>query len=106
LSHQGKELQKQLADILRIHPYLETAPVVIAVCALPDASPTWMMDLSAATENMLLAATAMGLGAAWIGSPNTVLDRGDPLQRPGHSTGRAHSDVGSCGASRPGTATS
>jgi nitroreductase len=31
------------------------------------------MDVSAATENMLLAATAMGLGAAWIGAPDTVL---------------------------------
>lgn len=47
--------------------------MVIAVCALPQASPTWLMDASAATENMLLAATAMGLGAAWIGSPDTVL---------------------------------
>ncbi len=68
-----KELQKQLADLLRVHPYLETAPVVIAVCALPHVSPTWLMDVSAATENMLLAATAMGLGAAWVGAPDTVL---------------------------------
>ena len=68
-----KELQKQLADLLRVHPYLETAPVVIAVCASTKASPTWIMDVSAATENMLLAATAMGLGAAWVGAPDTVL---------------------------------
>ena len=68
-----KELQHQLAELLRIHPYLETAPVVIAVGALPKVSPTWMMDVSAATENMLLAATAMGLGAAWVGAPDTVL---------------------------------
>jgi nitroreductase len=68
-----KELQKHMADILRVHPYLEQAPVVIAVCALPQASPTWMMDVSAATENMLLAATAMGLGGAWVGAPDTVL---------------------------------
>jgi nitroreductase len=68
-----RALQKQMADVLRIHPYLETAPVVIAVCALPHASPTWMMDVSAATENMMLAATAMGLGAAWVGAPDTVL---------------------------------
>jgi nitroreductase len=68
-----KELQKQLADILRVHPYLERASVVIAVCGLPQASPTWLMDVSAATENMLLAATAMGLGAAWVGAPDTVV---------------------------------
>ena len=62
-----------IAAQVRIHPYLETAPVVIAVCGLPKASPTWIMDVSAATENMLLAATAMGLGAAWVGAPDTVL---------------------------------
>jgi nitroreductase len=68
-----KELQKQVADVLRIHPYLETAPVVIAVCGLPEASPTWIMDVSAATENLVLAATAMGLGTVWVGSPDTVM---------------------------------
>lgn len=68
-----KQLQKLLADAIRVRPYLEQAPVVIAVCAYPDLSPTWIMDISAATENLLLAATAMGLGGAWIGSPDTVL---------------------------------
>jgi nitroreductase len=68
-----KKLQQLLADLLRIHPYLETAPVVVAVCALPEASPTWSMDISAATENMLLAATAMGLGGAWVGQPDSTL---------------------------------
>jgi len=68
-----KGLQQQLADLLRVHPYLETAPVIIAVCAVPETSPTWIMDVSAATENMLLAATAMGLGGAWVGAPDTVL---------------------------------
>lgn len=68
-----KDLQRQLADVVRVCPYLEEAAVVVAVCAYPDASPTWIMDVSAATENLLLAATALGLGGAWIGSPNTVL---------------------------------
>jgi nitroreductase len=68
-----KKLQQLLADLLRIHPYLEVAPVVIAVCALPEASLTWMMDISAATENMLLAATAMGLAGTWVGEPDSVL---------------------------------
>ncbi|MBN1218244.1 MAG: nitroreductase family protein [Anaerolineae bacterium] len=68
-----KELQKQLAGILRVHPYLEKAPVLIAVCGLPDVSRTWLMDISAATENMVLAATALGLGATWLGCPGDVL---------------------------------
>jgi len=68
-----RKFQQLLADLLRVHPYLETAPVVIAVCALPEASPTWIMDISAATENMLLAATAIGLGGAWVGSPGTTV---------------------------------
>jgi nitroreductase len=68
-----KALQKQLTDILRVRPYLEIAPVVIAVCGLPRVSPTWLIDLSAATENIMLAATAMGLGVAWVGNPGAVL---------------------------------
>jgi nitroreductase len=66
-------LKKQFADILRIHPYLETASVVVAVCALPERSPTWAMDASAAIENMLIGATSMGIGSAWVGSPDTVM---------------------------------
>jgi nitroreductase len=68
-----KELQKRLADHLGRHPYLETAPVLIAVGARPSRSTTWRMDVSAAIENMLIAATAMGLGTAWVGDPDGVL---------------------------------
>jgi len=66
-------VRKRLAELLRIHPYLEAASAVIAVCAKPKASPTWMMDVSAAIENMLIGATALGLGTAWVGAPDTVL---------------------------------
>ncbi len=68
-----KALQQGLAELLRIHPYIEQASALIAVCGVPGASSTWLMDVSAATENLLLAATAMGLGAAWIGAPDTTL---------------------------------
>jgi nitroreductase len=68
-----QQLKSDLAHTLRIRPYLEQAPVVIAVCGIPSLSPTWVMDTSAAIENMLLAATAMGLGGAWIGAPDTVM---------------------------------
>jgi nitroreductase len=68
-----REFKQRLADLLRLHPYLETAPVVIAVCAVQESSPTWIMDISVATENMLLAATAMGLGGALVGAPDSAL---------------------------------
>jgi nitroreductase len=67
-----KPLQRQLAEVLRVHPYLETAPVVITVWGEPDRSPTWLMDCSAAIENLLLAAHAMGLGGAWVGGPKAL----------------------------------
>jgi nitroreductase len=31
------------------------------------------MDVSAAIENMLIAATSLGIGSAWVGSPDTVM---------------------------------
>lgn len=49
------------------------APMAIAVCAdmelAPDSPghPFWVQDVSAATENLLLAAHSMGLGAVWCG---------------------------------------
>jgi nitroreductase len=66
-------IKRQLAEALRVRPYIEQAPVVIAVCADPDISPTWELDGSAAIENMLLAAISLGLGAAWVGSKGSTL---------------------------------
>jgi nitroreductase len=68
-----KAMQRAIAELLRIHPYIEQASVLIAVCGVPQASSTWLLDVSAATENLLLAATAIGLGAAWVGAPDTTL---------------------------------
>lgn len=65
-------IQKQVADTMRIHPYLENAPVLVAVWGEPDLSPTWLMDCSAAIENLLLAAHALGLGGAWAGGPGAL----------------------------------
>ena len=49
---------------------LETAPLAIVVCGetmLGEGRPNnnWKLDASAATENLLLAAEALGLGAVW-----------------------------------------
>ena len=51
-----------------------SAPLAIVVCgdlnkALDgDAQEYWVQDASASTENILLAAHAMGLGAVWTGT--------------------------------------
>lgn len=58
-----------------IHPYanLKTATAAIVVCGLLDKTDNdeirayWVQDCSAATENILLAAHAYGLGAVWCG---------------------------------------
>ena len=52
---------------------LATSTLAIAVCgnmdkALEgDGQPFWIQDVSAATENLLLAAHSLGLGAVWTG---------------------------------------
>ncbi len=46
---------------------LGRAPLVIAVLGRQDVSPWWIEDCSAATENILLQATALGLGSVWCG---------------------------------------
>ena len=68
-----KVTKVKLAEALRVRPYIEEAPIVIAVCADPSISPTWELDGSAAIENLLLAATGLGLGGAWIGSKGSQL---------------------------------
>jgi len=63
--------QETLAAIPQISPtapMVKDAPVAIAVCADKDLEKfpgLWVQDCSAATENLLLAATARGLGATW-----------------------------------------
>ena len=55
------------------HPYskmLLDAPLAIQVCSdrnLEKKRASWIQDCAAATQNILLAAHAMGLGAVWLG---------------------------------------
>lgn len=60
-----------LDELAKVHPYgsmLAEAPLGIAVCGDTHISPRyWVQDCSAATENLLLAAAALGLGAVWLG---------------------------------------
>jgi nitroreductase len=60
-----------LADSLPYAKMLYKAPAAVVVCGdLNKVSPTskknyWVQDCSAATQNILLAAEAIGLGAVW-----------------------------------------
>jgi nitroreductase len=61
---------RALADA---HPYgkmLTSAAAAIAVCGDPAVSEWWVQDCSAATENILIAATGLGLGGVWLGCHN------------------------------------
>ena len=46
---------------------LDKAPLVVAVLGKGDDNPWWIEDCAAATENILLTATALGLGSVWCG---------------------------------------
>lgn len=70
-----EEIMKSLRAVLYFGPY--NAPAAIVVCANMKLAPkgpykeVWVQDCSAATENILIAAAGMGLGAVWIGAyPN------------------------------------
>jgi len=62
-----------LDKIAQFHPYarmLLEAPAAILVCGdlkLETSKGYWVQDCSAATQNLLLAAHASGLGAVWLG---------------------------------------
>ena len=62
--------QKMLNKLAHVHKYaymLEKAPLAVVVCGDQKASEQhWVEDTCAATQNMLLAATALGLGGVWI----------------------------------------
>ena len=75
-----------LDEIPKIQPYskmLRDAPVAVVVCGdlkLEKAKGFWVLDCSAATQNILIAAQAKGLGAVWLGFYPRE-DRIKPLQK-------------------------
>lgn len=54
-----------MAAALPYAKMLKEAPMAIVVCGDVTKSSYWYIDCSAATENILLAAEALGLGAVW-----------------------------------------
>jgi nitroreductase len=64
------ENRQVLQKLAGVHPFgkmLAEAPLGIAVCGDPSLSSWWVQDCSAATENILIAAAGLGLGAVWLG---------------------------------------
>jgi nitroreductase len=69
--------KERLAEASYGQNFIVDAPVVIVVCADLDVSSTKygqrgrelysVQDTAAATQNMFLAATALGIGACWVG---------------------------------------
>jgi nitroreductase len=72
------EMKRKLSHAAQNQSWLQTAPVVIVVCAdLKQANSVYgdrgknlysMQDTAAATENILLAAQELGLATCWVGA--------------------------------------
>lgn len=72
-----------LDEINNAHPYAKMileAPFAIAVCGDSNINPEqWHIDCSAATQNIMIAAKALGLDSVWLGVyPNA--DRVESIQ--------------------------
>lgn len=73
---QDRALLDQLAEVHQYAKMLHEAALCIAVCGDRN-NKFWEQDCAAATQNILLAATGLGLGAVWLGiHPNP-----DPTDR-------------------------
>jgi len=102
-------VKRMLASAALNQTFIEEAPVVIVVCADMERSRRGygrrgaelycIQDTAAATENLLLAACALGLGACWVGAfhesgvrealrlpegvrPVAIIPVGHPAERP------------------------
>ncbi len=60
------QIRNDLANTLSTGKFLSEAPLGIAVVVKPDDPIHAVQDGAAASQNMLLAAHALGLGACWI----------------------------------------
>lgn len=70
--------RRELAAAALRQVFVAEAPVVVVVCAVPEESARiygargrhlyCLQDTAAATQNLLLAATAAGLGSCWVGA--------------------------------------
>jgi len=114
------EVKRMLAAAALNQTFIEEAPVVIVVCADQTRSGRGygsrgvnlycIQDTAAATQNLLLAATAMGLGACWVGAfyeeqaskavkaprgvrPVAIVPIGHPAEKPSSRPRRPISEI-------------
>jgi nitroreductase len=66
-----EEAKRRIAEVAYWGKFLSKAPVGIAVVINPNESNHPVEDGATATQNILLAAHALGLGACWIGAYNS-----------------------------------
>ncbi len=86
-------VKRELADAAYGQGFLAQAPVVFVICAEPERSAIrygrrgrelyCIQDTAAATQNLLLAATALGYGSCWVGAFNEDKTR-KALEIPAH----------------------
>jgi len=82
--------REQLDALAVLKPILERAPLAIVVCGdteLGKHKEAWAINCSLASQNILLAAHARGLGAVWLGcypAPDRVARVTDVLSLPEH----------------------
>jgi nitroreductase len=64
-----ENMRSKLAKNARFGSFIKESPVVIVACGDPESSPNWyIVDTSIAVQQMVLMATAEGVGSCWIGS--------------------------------------
>lgn len=83
-----REALDKMGEGLPYAKMLKRTSQAIIVCGDKDINPNlWMLDASAATENLLLAAESLGLGAVWTALypyPERMQVPGDIFQLPDH----------------------
>ena len=69
-----RKIREEVAKATTYGKFLADAPLGIAVVIDPQASTHPVEDGAIATQNMLLASHALGLGACWIGAYGSVYE--------------------------------
>ena len=69
-----KEVRRKVAEATTYGKFLSNAPLGIAVVIDPQGSNHPVEDGAIATQNMLLATHALGLGTCWIGCYNSTYE--------------------------------